>query len=72
MNTGYLIFAALMMAGLDGIEIQIGPGRALGQDLFDLPPEEEKGIPTVRHSLDQPLEALNVDRHFLRGRRRVH
>ena len=54
-----------MMAGLDGIQNQIDPGPPLDKDLYDLPPEEEKGIPTVCASLDQALEALDADREFL-------
>ncbi len=61
----YLAFAALMMAGLDGIQNKIHPGEASDKDLYDLPPEELKGIPTVCHSLDQALEALDADRGFL-------
>jgi glutamine synthetase len=64
-NTGYLTFSALLMAGLDGILNKIDPGAPMDKDLYDLPPEEEKGIPTVCHSLDQALEALNKDRAFL-------
>ncbi len=67
MNSGYLIFAALMMAGLDGIKNQIDPGAPSDKDLYDLPPEEEKNIPTVCHSLDQALEALDADRDFLKA-----
>ena len=67
MNSGYLIFAALMMAGLDGIKNQIDPGAPSDKDLYDLPPEEEKNIPTVCHSLDQALEALDKDRDFLKA-----
>lgn len=67
MNTGYLTFAALMMAGLDGIRNQIDPGSPSDKDLYDLPPEEEKNIPTVCHSLDQALEALDKDRDFLKA-----
>ncbi len=66
-NTGYLTFTALMMAGLDGIRNQIDPGPPMDKDLYDLPPEEEKGIPTVCHSLDQALEALDADREFLKA-----
>ncbi|MBB5015480.1 type I glutamate--ammonia ligase [Rehaibacterium terrae] len=65
MQSGYLTFAALMMAGLDGIRNKIDPGAPMDKDLYDLPPEEEKGIPTVCHSLDQALEALDKDREFL-------
>jgi len=67
MNSGYLIFAALLMAGLDGIRNRIDPGEASDKDLYDLPPEEEKNFPTVCHSLDQALEALDADRDFLKA-----
>ncbi|MFT5450105.1 MAG: glutamine synthetase [Gammaproteobacteria bacterium] len=62
----YLTFTALMMAGLDGIKNKIDPGPPAEKDLYDLAPEEEKGIPTVCHSLEQALEALDADRDFLR------
>ena len=61
----YLGFAALLMAGLDGVENKIHPGEASDKDLYDLPPEEDKLVPTVCHSLDQALEALDKDRAFL-------
>ena len=61
----YLAFAAMMMAGLDGILNKIHPGDAMDKDLYDLPPEEAMSIPTVCHSLDQALEALDSDREFL-------
>ncbi len=61
----YLTFASLMMAGLDGIQNRIHPGDAMDKDLYDLPPEEEREIPTVCNSLDQALEALDKDREFL-------
>ncbi|MCX7562096.1 type I glutamate--ammonia ligase [Xanthomonadaceae bacterium XH05] len=67
MQTGYLTFAALLMAGLDGIKNKIDPGAPSDKDLYDLPPEEEKNIPTVCHSLDQALEALDTDRDFLKA-----
>lgn len=63
----YLTFAAMMMAGLDGIKNRIDPGSAMDKDLYDLPPEEAKGIPSVCHSLDQALEALDNDREFLKA-----
>ena len=66
-QSGYLTFAALLMAGLDGIRNQIDPGAPSDKDLYDLPPEEEKGIPTVCASLDQALEALDADREFLKA-----
>ncbi|RKZ36712.1 MAG: glutamine synthetase [Gammaproteobacteria bacterium] len=61
----YLMFAAMMMAGLDGIQNKIHPGEPMDKDLYDLPPEEEKAIPTVCHSLDQALDYLDGDRAFL-------
>ena len=62
----YLIFTALLMAGLDGIENKIDPGSALDKNLYDLPPEELEGVPTVCRSLREALEALNDDREFLK------
>lgn len=62
----YLTFSALMMAGLDGIENQIHPGEAMDKDLYDLPPEELKDIPTVCRSLREALESLDADRAFLK------
>jgi len=61
----YFSFAAMLMAGLDGIQNKIHPGDAMDKDLYDLPPEEEKAIPTVCSSLDQALAALDEDRKFL-------
>ena len=61
----YFAFAAMMMAGLDGIQNKIHPGEAMDKDLYDLPPEEEKKIPTVCHALDQALDTLDKDRKFL-------
>ena len=61
----YLTFAALMMAGLDGIKNKIDPGEAMDKDLYDLPAEEAKLIPTVSSSLEMSLEALDNDRAFL-------
>ncbi len=61
----YLAFSAMMMAGLDGIQNKIHPGEAMDKNLYDLPPEEEANIPTVCHSFDQALEALDNDRAFL-------
>ncbi len=66
-GNAYLMFAAMLMAGLDGIVNKISPGAPLDKDLYDLPPEEEAGIPTVCHSLDQALEALDSDREFLKA-----
>ena len=55
----------MMMAGLDGIQKKIDPGKPIDKDLYDLEPEEEKAIPTVSYSLEQSLEALDKDRGFL-------
>lgn len=61
----YLAFAALLMAGLDGVKNKIHPGDSADKDLYDLPPEELAEYPTVCHSLDQALDALDQDRAFL-------
>jgi glutamine synthetase len=55
----YLGFAALLMAGLDGVRNKIHPGEAASKDLYHLPPEEDKLVPTVCSSLDQALECLD-------------
>jgi len=61
----YLSFAALLMAGLDGIQNKIHPGDAFDKDLYDLPGEELAEFKTVAPSLDVALEALDNDRGFL-------
>jgi glutamine synthetase len=61
----YLCFAAMLMAGLDGIKNKIDPGAPADKDLYDLPPEEEAKIPQVAVSLDEALQALDEDRAFL-------
>ena len=61
----YFTFAALMMAGLDGVQNKLDPGSPMEKDLYDISAEEEKGIATVSSSLDMSLEALNSDRSFL-------
>ena len=61
----YFAFAAMMMAGLDGIQNKIHPGEPADKDLYDLEPEEAAHIPTVCHSLDMALEHLDRDREFL-------
>ncbi len=62
----YLTFTALLMAGLDGIENKIHPGDPMDKDLYDLPPEELKDVPTVCTSLRGALDALDKDRDFLK------
>jgi len=61
----YLAFAALLMAGIDGIKNKIDPGPASDKDLYDLPPEELAGIPTVCGSLREALNELEKDHDFL-------
>ena len=61
----YFTFAALMMAGLDGIQNKLDPGEPMEKDLYDISSEEEKEIATVSSSLDMSLEALDNDRSFL-------
>jgi glutamine synthetase len=62
---GYMAFAAMMMAGLDGVQNKIHPGEPADKNLYDLPPEEDAKIPTVCSSLEQALEYLDNDREFL-------
>ena len=63
----YLAFAALLMAGLDGIKNKLHPGDAMDKDLYDLPRAELKKIPTVCGSLREALESLDKDRDFLKA-----
>lgn len=61
----YITFAALLMAGLDGIQNRIDPGEPLDKDIYDLSPEELKGVPSLPGSLDEALTALENDHEFL-------
>ena len=61
----YLAFAAMLMAGIDGVQNKIHPGEAADKDLYDLPPEEAADIPTVAPSLEMALDALESDKGFL-------
>jgi glutamine synthetase len=63
----YLAYTAMLMAGLDGIRNRIHPGDAMDKDLYDLPPEELKDIPTVCGSLREAISALDADREFLKA-----
>jgi glutamine synthetase len=63
----YLAFSAMMMAGLDGIQNKIDPGKSMDIDLYDLSPEEEAKLKTVASSLDMALDALDGDRDFLKS-----
>ncbi|GJD52231.1 Glutamine synthetase [Methylobacterium crusticola] len=67
MANPYLAFAAMLMAGLDGITNKIDPGAAMDKDLYDLPPAELKEIPTVCGSLREALSSLDADREFLKA-----
>jgi glutamine synthetase len=62
----YLAFSAMLMAGLDGIENRIHPGDAMDKDLYALPPEELKEVPTVAASLSEALSELDQNREFLK------
>ena len=61
----YLAFAALLMAGLDGIANKIDPGPAMDKDLYDLPKAELASIPTVCGSLREALDSLEADNGYL-------
>ncbi|MGZ5382871.1 MAG: type I glutamate--ammonia ligase [Acidimicrobiia bacterium] len=61
----YLAFSAMLMAGLDGIENQIEPPPPVDKDIYDLPPEELKNLPSVPGSLEEALDALEADHDFL-------
>ena len=61
----YLAFSAMLMAGLDGIQNKIHPGDPMDKDLYELPPEELKDVPTVCASLREALASLEADHEFL-------
>jgi glutamine synthetase len=62
---GYLAFAAMLMAGLDGIDKRIDPGKPIDKNLYDLPPAEAKTVKSTPGSLQQALDALEADHAFL-------
>ncbi|MSP53330.1 MAG: glutamate--ammonia ligase [Gammaproteobacteria bacterium] len=62
----YFAFSAMLMAGLDGIQNKINPGAPSDMDLYELPAAEKSKIPTVSHSLEMALDALDKDRAFLK------
>ena len=62
---GYLAFAAMLMAGLDGIQNKIDPGEPLDKDIYGLTPEELKNVPCAAGSLEEALGALKDDHEFL-------
>ena len=66
MANPYLAFAAMLMAGIDGIENKIDPGDPMDKNLYDLPPEELADIATVSGSLREACDALDRDRDFLK------
>jgi len=61
----YLAFAAMMMAGLDGVLNKINPGEPLDKDIYDLSPEELRNVPSMPASLDEALTCLEEDHGFL-------
>ena len=61
----YLAFAAMLMAGLDGVQNKIDPGEPFDKDLYSLSPEELSGIPTVPGSLAEAMDAIEQDHEFL-------
>lgn len=61
----YLAFSAMLMAMIDGIQNKIDPGDPLDKDIYDLEPEELKGVPTTPGSLEEALKALRADHEFL-------
>ena len=61
----YLAYSAMLMAGLDGIQNKIHPGEPMDKNLYDLPPEELKNVPTVCGSLREALDSLKADHAFL-------
>ncbi|MDQ2878456.1 MAG: type I glutamate--ammonia ligase [Pseudomonadota bacterium] len=65
MANPYLCYAALFMAGMDGIQNRIHPGEAMDKNLYDLPPAELAEVPTVCSSLREALECLAADHDFL-------
>ena len=65
MANPYLAYAALLMAGLDGIQNRLHPGDPMDKNLYDLPPAELQNVPTVCGSLREALLALDADRAFL-------
>jgi len=65
MANPYLAYAALFMAGLDGIQNKIHPGEAMDKNLYDLPPAELAEVPTVCGSLREALESLAADHDYL-------
>jgi glutamine synthetase len=61
----YLLFSAMLMAALDGIQTKASPGDPLDKDIYDLPPEEIDDVPSTPQSLEESLDALAADREFL-------
>jgi glutamine synthetase len=63
----YLAFAAMLMAGLDGVQNRIEPPEPMDKDLYDLPPEELANVPQVPASLEEALRALEADNEFMKA-----
>ena len=65
MANPYIVFAAMLMAGLDGVQNKIHPGDPVDKNLYDLPPEEAAEVPSVASSLEEAIDALKKDHDFL-------
>jgi glutamine synthetase len=61
----YLAFAAMLMAGLDGVLNKLDPGEPLDKDIYDLSPEEMESVPSMPASLEEALDCLDEDHDFL-------
>jgi glutamine synthetase len=61
----YLAFAAMLMAGIDGVVNKIDPGEPLDKDIYDLSPEEMKNVPSMPASLEEALDCMEEDHAFL-------
>jgi glutamine synthetase len=61
----YIAFAALLMAGLDGVQNKIDPGEPIDKNMYELPPEEHAKIPQILGSLEEAIKALEKDHQFL-------
>ena len=64
-SNGYLVFAAMLMAGLDGIKRRMDPGQPIDKNIYELSDEEKRKIPSVPGSLEEALDALEKDHEFL-------
>ena len=68
----YLAFAAMLMAGIDGIKRKLEPQAPIDKDLYELPPDEAANIPQAPTSLSAVIDRLEADHDYLTEGRRVH